>query len=149
MEGGNISYFQWLRTSVLLLLAMTSTGIKMRHIDNGNASARVATLGHREFQVLGLIVLGRTNREIASALRLGTTAIKTHVSSLLRLAGARNRAELIGWVHDHGSDGPDGILTTGRAAVGAHPQNCRCEMSYCPNPLTARKAIERDESDAA
>ena len=47
-----------------------------------------------ERRVLDLLVEGRTNKEIASALWLTTETIKFHVTNLLRKNGARNRAHL-------------------------------------------------------
>jgi DNA-binding CsgD family transcriptional regulator len=49
---------------------------------------------NREQQVLGLLVLGRRNKEIASALNICERTIKFHVSSLLAKAGCKSRIEL-------------------------------------------------------
>ncbi|KRE30450.1 hypothetical protein ASG80_16990 [Agromyces sp. Soil535] len=48
----------------------------------------------RERTVLQYIVAGRTYREIARELFIGEKTVSTHVSSLLRKTGARNRVEL-------------------------------------------------------
>ena len=52
------------------------------------------SLTPRERTVLQYIVAGRTYREIARELFIGEKTVSTHVSSLLRKTGARNRVEL-------------------------------------------------------
>lgn len=48
----------------------------------------------RERQVLELILLARSNREIANALGIEERTVKAHVGRLMRKAGAENRIEL-------------------------------------------------------
>ncbi len=48
----------------------------------------------REQQVLALICLGGTTRQIAARLRLSPETVKTHVKSMLRKLSAHSRAEL-------------------------------------------------------
>jgi DNA-binding CsgD family transcriptional regulator len=50
-------------------------------------------LTEREVEVLTLLVLGRTNREIADALFVSPRTIGSHVSSILAKLGARTRTE--------------------------------------------------------
>ncbi len=52
-------------------------------------------LSRRELEVLGLLRLGRTNREIARELRISVPTVNKHVDSLFRKLGVRNRAEAI------------------------------------------------------
>lgn len=54
----------------------------------------MGSLTPRERTVLQYIVAGRTYREIARELFIGEKTVSTHVSSLLRKTGARNRVEL-------------------------------------------------------
>ena len=49
---------------------------------------------HREREVLGLLVEGRTNREIAKAMGVEPVTVKAHMGRMLRKAGAKNRVEL-------------------------------------------------------
>ena len=49
----------------------------------------------RERQVLESLLDGRTNREIAGNLNLGEETVKTHLRSLYRKLGARDRAQAI------------------------------------------------------
>jgi DNA-binding NarL/FixJ family response regulator len=50
-------------------------------------------LTERELEVLSLIALGLSNKEIADSLHLATATVKAHVSTILRKMGARNRTE--------------------------------------------------------
>jgi len=52
-------------------------------------------LSPRELQVLDLIAVGATNREIANELYLSHHTVKDHTSALYRKIRARNRAEAI------------------------------------------------------
>jgi DNA-binding NarL/FixJ family response regulator len=57
-------------------------------------------LSHREKQILALVMLGRTNREIADALYLAESTIKTHLSSAFRKLDARSRSEAVTRITD-------------------------------------------------
>jgi DNA-binding NarL/FixJ family response regulator len=52
-------------------------------------------LSEREREVLGLIAVGSTNREIAAELYLSPHTVKEHTSALYRKLQARNRAEAV------------------------------------------------------
>jgi DNA-binding NarL/FixJ family response regulator len=49
----------------------------------------------RQEDILSLIALGRTDKEIASRLGLSVTTIKTHLRRLYRKHGLRSRAEAL------------------------------------------------------
>ncbi len=49
----------------------------------------------REKEVLGLLLSGHTNKEIAELLRISAFTVRDHVSRLLRKGRARNRTELL------------------------------------------------------
>jgi DNA-binding NarL/FixJ family response regulator len=57
-------------------------------------------LSHREQQILALVTLGRTNREIADQLYLAESTVKTHLSSAFRKIDARSRSEAINRITD-------------------------------------------------
>ena len=60
---------------------------------------RVA-LSHREREVLRLAVTGHTNGEIASALFLAESTVKSHLSSAYRELGAASRSEAASMIFD-------------------------------------------------
>ena len=58
-----------------------------------NETSKLARLSDREREVLGLLTLGLTNREIASRLFISEKTVRNHVSSLLRKLELRHRTE--------------------------------------------------------
>lgn len=52
-----------------------------------------ARLSTRQFEVLRLIEIGQTNKEIAQALGISVATVKLHVQAILNITGARNRTE--------------------------------------------------------
>ena len=56
----------------------------------------------REEEVLAAVAKGWTNAEIADALFVSLSTVKTHLASLLAKLGARNRVELAIWAHETG-----------------------------------------------
>jgi DNA-binding NarL/FixJ family response regulator len=52
-------------------------------------------LSHREKEILALVTLGLTNREIAQTLFLAESTVKTHLSSAFRKLDARSRSEAV------------------------------------------------------
>lgn len=56
---------------------------------------RLSALTAREREVLELVAQGLSNAEIAEALTLERTTIKTHVQRILTKLGARNRIEIV------------------------------------------------------
>lgn len=57
--------------------------------------ARLATLTHREKEVLDLLVTGKTLKEIAAAKNVTTPTIWRHQSSLLKKMGVENDLQLV------------------------------------------------------
>jgi DNA-binding NarL/FixJ family response regulator len=85
-----------LRETVIL------AGALQRETDPGrshNGSAppapdpRVQALSPRELQVLGMIVEGATNGEIAERLVIATSTVQSHVKRILHKLGVKNRTE--------------------------------------------------------
>ena len=64
-------------------------------------SAAFAELTQQEMQVLALIVEGKTNREIASALYLSEGTVRNYVSSVLSKLDVSNRAEAAAFAVQH------------------------------------------------
>ena len=59
-----------------------------------SSAAPVLRLTSRELQVLELILLAKSNREIARQLGIEERTVKAHVSRLMKKTGAENRIEL-------------------------------------------------------
>ena len=64
------------------------------------------SLSFREKQILGLVALGFTNRQIGSRLFLAESTVKSHLSSVFTKLGVRSRSEAAAIILDpHGSLG--------------------------------------------
>lgn len=73
-------------------------------------------LSHREKQILQLVVLGYTNRQIADKLFLAESTVKTHLSSAFSKLDARSRAEAAARIMDPESGYGVGILSVDNGA---------------------------------
>lgn len=58
------------------------------------------TFSHREKEVLGLLVAGMTNRQIADRLYLSESTVKTHITSAFAKLGVRSRKDAAAVVLD-------------------------------------------------
>jgi DNA-binding NarL/FixJ family response regulator len=74
-------------------------------------------LSHREKQILSLVVLGMTNREIANRLFLAESTVKTHLASAFRKIDARSRAEAVARIEDPESGYGPAILAASSGAA--------------------------------
>jgi DNA-binding NarL/FixJ family response regulator len=63
----------------------------------------VDALTPREREVLSLLAEGRSNREIARALRVSEKTVKAHVSSVLAKLGVQDRTQAAVFAVRHGS----------------------------------------------
>jgi DNA-binding NarL/FixJ family response regulator len=75
-------------------------------------------LSYREKQILSLVVIGYTNRQIADKLLLAESTIKTHLSSAFAKLEARSRAEAAALVLDP-EEGYDVAMAPVAVEVGA------------------------------
>ncbi len=71
-------------------------------------SARLDDLTPREHEVLVMLASGATNAEIAAALYLGETTVKTHVSRVFTKLGVRDRTQAVVYAYEHGVVRPGG-----------------------------------------
>lgn len=83
------------RVTVRLLAAFARS-------QKGPSAQPTEPLTSREEQVLLTVAQGRTNSEIAADLHISPSTVKTHLASLMRKLGARNRVELAMWAHETG-----------------------------------------------
>jgi DNA-binding NarL/FixJ family response regulator len=66
----------------------------LRRLSESRVETTVATqLTRRQYDVLGLIVLGQTNREIAETLNLTVSTVKTHVEQVIGKLGVSDRTQ--------------------------------------------------------
>jgi DNA-binding NarL/FixJ family response regulator len=80
------------------VIAPSTTARLLEHLVAHHPPAREAVTGRlssREVDVMTLIAGGRTNAEIAAALYLSETTVKTHVRSILRKLRLRDRVQIV------------------------------------------------------
>jgi DNA-binding NarL/FixJ family response regulator len=65
------------------------------------AAGGQAMLSPREWEVLGLLSAGRTNRQIAEALGITERTVKAHLGEVYRAAGASDRVQAALWGREH------------------------------------------------
>src|SRR3954471_625227 len=82
----------WPADDVAMAVRMVGKGMT---VFAPRAEAPSSPLSEREREVLSLLVLGATNKEIADRLYLSPHTVKEHASALYRKLGARNRAEAV------------------------------------------------------
>jgi DNA-binding NarL/FixJ family response regulator len=75
------------------LLAPEAAGLLLRSGATASAVRGIGALTGREREVLAQIADGRSNREIARALRVSEKTVKTHVSSVLAKLGVADRTQ--------------------------------------------------------
>ncbi len=67
-----------------------------------DAGSDSGELTPREADVLRLIALGQSNREIARTLFVSEATVKTHVNRIFAKTGSRDRAQAIRYAYSHG-----------------------------------------------
>ncbi|MEL7208830.1 MAG: response regulator transcription factor, partial [Actinomycetota bacterium] len=86
--------------------ALIAPSITARLLDSfadatpGPAPQPVEPLTDREEEVLVTVARGLTNAEIADALHVSLSTVKTHLAALMRKLGARNRVEIAIWAYE-------------------------------------------------
>jgi len=76
------------------------------HTTRAQRSSQPHQLTTRETQVLSLLAIGRTSKEVAEQLSLSVTTVQRHIANIYAKIGARNRAEATGYALRHGLEPP-------------------------------------------
>jgi DNA-binding NarL/FixJ family response regulator len=71
-------------------------------------------LSRREQQLVGLLRLGLSNKEIGSRLNLSEQTVKNHIHRILRKVGANNRLEIVERCQPEESLGPGSLVNSTR-----------------------------------
>jgi len=78
------------------------------------ATVQAPSLSFREKQILGMIVMGFTNAEIAARLVVAESTVKSHLTAAFRKLGVQSRSEAASLILDpNGSLGPGILAITG------------------------------------
>ncbi len=72
----------------------------MRQWEPATAS-KTCNLSAREMQVLSLVVLGKTNRDIATAFSISEQTVKHHITKMFEKCSVTNRVELVRFAYQH------------------------------------------------
>jgi PAS domain S-box-containing protein len=83
------------RRRLVLFVALSTSrwGNRFRRTIDHDADPK--RLSRREREVVGLVALGHSGREIADELRIAHETVRTHVRNAMTKAGARSRAHLV------------------------------------------------------
>lgn len=88
-------------TDVLLDTIRTAPARGRRPVPPAAATRPPDRLSPREIEVLDLLTLGRTNRQIARALGITERTVKAHLSRVFRILGASDRVQAALWGREH------------------------------------------------
>ncbi len=82
-------------------LSATPSGTASTSI-HGPTNLPADDLTEREYEILGYVARGESNREIGEALFITEGTVKNHVSSILSKLGLRDRTQAALWAREHG-----------------------------------------------
>lgn len=82
--------------------AATQLALAQRRVATGPAPEELAALTAREVEVARAVATGKSNAEIAAELLISEWTVKTHVASILRKLGLRDRAQVVVAAYESG-----------------------------------------------
>ena len=89
--------------------------------EEGSRLGIEAGLTHREADVIGLIVRGRSNREIGEEMFLSTNTVKSYIRSAYRKMEVASRSQAVTWGLQHGFPLDSARDPTAHSTVGSRP----------------------------
>lgn len=95
------SAFLWLNAAALIWLHryFDPAYRRPRTGDDEESIARIVSphgITKRESEIIDLILLGRSNKEIAGALFISLNTVKNHIYSIYQKIGVKSRGQLVG-----------------------------------------------------
>ena len=66
------------------------------------AQSKIATLADREQQIINLVALGLSDRQIAASLIISETAVREHLAAVFEKLDVSDRLELVVYAYYHG-----------------------------------------------
>jgi two-component system response regulator FixJ len=99
MKAGAVDFIEKPYNDEILLnaieTALTRTGRSVRDRESGQAARRIATLSHREREVLDALLAGRPNKVIAFDLGISVRTVEVHRARMMARLGTRQLADAI------------------------------------------------------
>jgi PAS domain S-box-containing protein len=80
---------------LVLFVALTTSARRRRLAGSSGAASGTARLTPRELEVIQLVALGMSAREVAQELQIAHDTVRTHVRNAMTKADARSRAQLV------------------------------------------------------
>lgn len=133
------------------------------HVARDNDGPKHETLSHRELEVLMLLGMGKTVKEVAGELNLSVKTISTYRARILEKMELKNNAQLMQYALQHGLVGSAGVAWKWDGDGAEHPSHDGAALAIKANyrsdgerpgktdsqksrpaPRGGRKAIRRD-----
>lgn len=73
----------------------TRRGEEAKSTASRRSTGQVPALTRRQIEVLGLLVLGKSNKQIAAVLKISEATVHTHVNVIFKVLDVKNRTEAV------------------------------------------------------
>jgi PAS domain S-box-containing protein len=80
---------------LVLFVVLTSSSRGRRAADGAGKAPRTGRLTARELEVIELVALGMSGREVAQELQIAHDTVRTHMRNAMAKTGSRSRAQLV------------------------------------------------------